>query len=78
MRPRDNPAYPRAAARKRWAARLFGLAMFGLLSIMFLFQLRQDRIASLSAATATAEFRSWLTTSMQAQLLEPPDNTADR
>jgi signal transduction histidine kinase len=55
MRPRDNLGSPRAAARKRWAARLFGLAMFGLLSIMFLFQLRQDRIASLSAATATAE-----------------------
>jgi signal transduction histidine kinase len=55
MAPRDSLGNPRAAARKRWAARLFGLAMFGLLSIMFLFQLRQDRIASLSAATATAE-----------------------
>jgi signal transduction histidine kinase len=55
MRPRDSLGSPRAAARKRWAARVFGLAMFGLLSVMFLFQLRQDRIASLSAATATAE-----------------------
>ncbi len=56
MRPRDNLGSPRAAARKRWAACLssdWRCSAFS--SIMFLFQLRQDRIASLSAATATAE-----------------------
>jgi signal transduction histidine kinase len=55
MGPRDRSGGQRRSTGKRWAAQAFGVAIFSLLSFMLLFQMRQDRMAALTTATATAD-----------------------